>query len=144
VKTKLSDVTLRWLRMPNYDRRSLALPLHPPLPLPPPLAHFLSAFSGLTQLESIRSLMEDQSEALRSISASETQLKSLYDDLHRAKEMLQMDKTFLQKEVSELVTKDHQNQRVNETQATKIIQLDAKVLLPVPVLSHYPPCSYWS
>lgn len=82
--------------------------------------------------------MEDQSEALKSVSASESQLKSLYDDLHRAKEMLQMDKTFLQKEVSELVTKDHQNQRANETQATKIIQLEAKVHHS-PRLSDLPP-----
>lgn len=85
--------------------------------------------------------MEDQSEALKSISASESQLKSLYDDLHRAKEMLQMDKSFLQKEVSELVTKDHQNQRTNETQATKIIQLEAKVyrLLLLDLIPFPPP-----
>jgi hypothetical protein len=81
--------------------------------------------------------MEDQSEAMRAMSASEAQLKTLYDDAHRAAEMLQFDKTFLQKEVSEHVTKAHQSERTIETQAAKIQQLEAKVLSPAQT-SHSP------
>lgn len=73
--------------------------------------------------------MEEQSEALRSLSTSEAQMKSLYDDVYRAKEMLQLDKTFLQKEVSDLVSKDHHNERIIDNQSLKISQLETKVLL---------------
>jgi hypothetical protein len=72
--------------------------------------------------------MEEQSEALRVVGTSESQLRSLYDDLARSKEMLQLDKSFLQKEVAELVAKDHQSQRMIENQSTKIVQLEGKVM----------------
>ena len=77
----------------------------------------------------IRKLMNEQSEALRFLSDSESKLKLLYDDISRARDMLQLDKTFLQKEVSDLVNKDHQNERVIENQTAKITQLEGKVIL---------------
>jgi hypothetical protein len=67
------------------------------------------------------------------MSGSEVQLKALYEDAHRAQEMLQFDKTFLQKEVAEYVSKVHQSERVIDSQAAKISQLEAKV----------PPSSSW-
>lgn len=73
--------------------------------------------------------MEEQSEALRLLSDSESKLKLLYDDVSRAKDMLQLDKTFLQKEVSDLVNKDHQSERIIENQSNKITQLESKVFL---------------
>ncbi len=72
--------------------------------------------------------MDEQSEALRVVSTSESQLRSLYDDLARSKEMLLLDKSFLQKEVTELVAKDHQSERMIDNQSTKIVQLEGKVL----------------
>lgn len=80
-------------------------------------------------MESIRKLMEEQSEALKLLSDSESKLKLLYDDVSRARDMLQLDKTFLQKEVSDLVNKNHQNERLIDNQTSKISQLETKVLL---------------
>lgn len=76
----------------------------------------------------LRNTVEEQSKLLSTLTTNDRNHQDLVADLTKAKEMLTMDKTYLQRELGEVTAAAHEQSRKVDSQQIHIEKLDAKIL----------------
>lgn len=75
----------------------------------------------------LKRVSEQQSDLVKALSNSEQEARNALRDSERIKEMLQMDKTFLQQEQRSLESRLNEQQREREHSVSKALALEVKL-----------------
>ena len=76
----------------------------------------------------LRNTVDEQSNLLQNLTTNERHHSDLLADMTKARDMLSMDKSYLQRELGEVTTAAHEHSRKVDTQQIHIEKLDAKIL----------------